>query len=242
MEELLRTKAKYGPGLKTAREFIERDGINAPLNPRLAMYVLLHNDVNAAWQVFQNGCAQPPDKIVSMCMSEGMTKLLLILGIPLRCTKFTTVWARRVLILNGLYVPKRNWTHFTAEESDLETRRDFIHLRQSVIAILNVKKAGKLVRWDKFLLREIALSLWDLRYEKLPKKPALIDPMFIQALGIVIPCWIIYWSLGALVSSLFIGCSLSYLFRDWPISNNDLSPRPFLFIFSVIVVLSLLIR
>ena len=235
MEELLRTKPKYGFGLKTARDFIERDGIDAPLNPRLAMYILLHNDVNAAWQVFQNGCAQPPDKIVSMCMSEGMTKLLLILGIPLRCTRFTTVWARRVLILNGLYVPKRNWT-------DLETRRDFIHLRQSVIAILNVKKAGHLARWDKFLLREIALSLWDLRYEKLPKKPALIDPMFIQSLGIVLPCWIIYFCFGALVSSLFTGCSLSYLFRDWPISNNDLSPRPFLFIFSVIVVLSLLIR
>lgn len=203
------------------------------------MYTILHNDVNAAWQLFQNGCAQPPDKIVSMCMSEGMTKLLLILGIPLRCTPFTTIWARRVLILNGLYVPTRNWTEFTVDESDLETRRGFVHLRQSVVAILNVKKAGNLVRWDRFLLREIALSLWDLRYEQLPKKPPLIDPSFIQSLCIVLFCWTIYCFLGAVASFLVLLLSLYYLFRDL---HNNHSLRPKFFAFSICLVLSLLIK
>lgn len=40
-----------------------------------------------------------------------------------------------------------------------------LNLRSNVVALLRVKKAGNLWRWDKFLLKEIAISVWSTRYE-----------------------------------------------------------------------------
>lgn len=37
--------------------------------------------------------------------------------------------------------------------------------RLSVVALLMVKRAGSLWKWDKFLVREIAFELWATRYE-----------------------------------------------------------------------------
>lgn len=37
--------------------------------------------------------------------------------------------------------------------------------RLSVVALLMVKRAGSLWKWDKFLVREIACELWATRYE-----------------------------------------------------------------------------
>ena len=41
-----------------------------------------------------------------------------------------------------------------------------LRCRAAVVAMLRVKRAGKLVRWDKFLLMEIAVAVWSSRYDK----------------------------------------------------------------------------
>ena len=38
--------------------------------------------------------------------------------------------------------------------------------REAVVAMLHVKWAGKLWMWDKFLLVELALGAWAIRYDK----------------------------------------------------------------------------
>lgn len=39
-----------------------------------------------------------------------------------------------------------------------------ISCRKAVLAMLHIKKAGKLWRWDKYLLREISFAIWATRY------------------------------------------------------------------------------
>lgn len=41
-----------------------------------------------------------------------------------------------------------------------------LRCRTAVVALLRVKQAGNLVRWDRFLLRELAYALWSTRWEQ----------------------------------------------------------------------------
>ena len=41
-----------------------------------------------------------------------------------------------------------------------------LRCRAAVVAMLRVKRAGKLWMWDKFLLAELALCVWATRYAK----------------------------------------------------------------------------
>lgn len=42
--------------------------------------------------------------------------------------------------------------------------RSVLRCRSAVVAMLHVKRAGKLYRWDKFLLREMAFAIWATRH------------------------------------------------------------------------------
>ena len=44
--------------------------------------------------------------------------------------------------------------------------RGILRCRSAVAAMLRVKRAGQLWRWDKFLLREVALAIWARRYNE----------------------------------------------------------------------------
>jgi hypothetical protein len=44
--------------------------------------------------------------------------------------------------------------------------RGVLRCRAAVVAMLRVKRAGKLWMWDKFLLLEMALCIWSTRYDK----------------------------------------------------------------------------
>ena len=44
--------------------------------------------------------------------------------------------------------------------------RGVLRCRAAVVAMLRVKRAGRLWMWDKFLLLEIAVCLWSTRYDK----------------------------------------------------------------------------
>ena len=44
--------------------------------------------------------------------------------------------------------------------------RGVLRCQEAVVAMLRVKRAGKLWMWDKFLLAELALCIWSTRYDK----------------------------------------------------------------------------
>lgn len=74
--------------------------------------------------------------------------------------------AMRVLVANGVRL-----STMCAEESKFissklwEFERRVLRCRAAAVAMLHVKQAGNLWRWDKFLLREIAFCLWAARYD-----------------------------------------------------------------------------
>lgn len=75
--------------------------------------------------------------------------------------------AMRVLVANGVRL-----STMCAEESKFissklwEFERRVLRCRTVAVAMLRVKKSGKLWRWDKFLLREVACCIWSTRYDK----------------------------------------------------------------------------
>lgn len=73
---------------------------------------------------------------------------------------------QRVLVANGVrlgLVPLNYRYSITPELKALE--RGVLRCRSAVATMMRVKKEAKLVRWDKFLLREIAFAVWATRYE-----------------------------------------------------------------------------
>lgn len=70
-----------------------------------------------------------------------------------------------VLIANGMRL--RDVHSNYQNRIDSLTRRmehNILRFRSRVVVLLRVKKAGNLWRWDKFLLKEIALAVWSTRY------------------------------------------------------------------------------
>ena len=74
----------------------------------------------------------------------------------------------RVLVANGVRlstVCEHVCCYITPALEAFE--RGVLRCRVAVVAMLRVKRAsGQLVRWDKFLLAEIALCIWSTRYDK----------------------------------------------------------------------------
>ena len=73
----------------------------------------------------------------------------------------------RVLVANGVRlstVREGNRPYITPELEAFE--RGVLRCRAGVMAMLRVKRAGQLWMWDKFLMLEIALSIWATRYDK----------------------------------------------------------------------------
>lgn len=70
-----------------------------------------------------------------------------------------------ILIANGVRLANVGCGHhkyITKEHRAFEA--GILSLRTKVAAFLRVKTAGKLMRWDKFLLKKIALAVWATRY------------------------------------------------------------------------------
>lgn len=73
----------------------------------------------------------------------------------------------RVLIANGARLATVGPDSLAFITSDLEAfERCVLRCRAVVVALLCVKRAGRLVRWDKFLLAHMAFELWSTRYDK----------------------------------------------------------------------------
>ena len=73
----------------------------------------------------------------------------------------------RVLVANGVRlstVREGNRPYITPELEAFE--RGVLRCRAGVMAMLRVKRAGKLWMWDKFLLAEMAVCTWATRYDK----------------------------------------------------------------------------
>ena len=71
-----------------------------------------------------------------------------------------------VLVANGVRlstVHPRYRFYITREMETFE--RGVLKCRKVFIATLRVKRAGKLWRWDKYLLREIGFAIWATRYD-----------------------------------------------------------------------------
>ena len=70
----------------------------------------------------------------------------------------------RVLIANGARLREVRQDRRRYITPELEAfERGVLRCRMIVVAMLRVKKAGNLWRWDKFLLREVAYAVWATR-------------------------------------------------------------------------------
>lgn len=73
----------------------------------------------------------------------------------------------RALMANGVRLSTVRPAYRYCITAELEAfERSVLRCRTAVMAMLRVKKAGKLWRWDKFLLREMAYAVWASRYEE----------------------------------------------------------------------------
>ena len=73
----------------------------------------------------------------------------------------------RVLVANGVRlstVREDRRSYITPELEAFE--RGVLRCRSVTVALLRVKKAANLWRWDKFLLKEVAIAVWATRYEE----------------------------------------------------------------------------
>ena len=72
----------------------------------------------------------------------------------------------RVLLANGVRLSTVHEGYRDLITPELEAfERGVLRSRAAVVAMLRVKKAGQLWRWDKFLLRELAYAVWATRTE-----------------------------------------------------------------------------
>jgi hypothetical protein len=74
----------------------------------------------------------------------------------------------RILVANGVRlrdIERDSVKNFTPWQRKFE--RGVLRCRTAVVAILRVKKAGNLWRWDKFLLKEIGYAIWATRYSNI---------------------------------------------------------------------------
>lgn len=106
-----------------------------------------------------------------------MLELLCAVGIDLTLRDmqaFTAIdWAvtndncMRVLVANGIRLSTVGEEHRAWISPEIEKFEcGVLRCRSAVVAMLRVKKAGRLMRWDKFLLKEMAICVWATRYEK----------------------------------------------------------------------------
>lgn len=70
-----------------------------------------------------------------------------------------------MLIANGVRFNTAGSDHYSIQPKLEEFQRGVLHCRTKVVALLCVKRAGNLWRWDKFLLKEVAIAVWATRYE-----------------------------------------------------------------------------
>lgn len=75
--------------------------------------------------------------------------------------------AARVLIANGerLRAVRKDNRQFITPKL-VAFKRGVLSCRSAVVAMMRVKRVGKLARWDKFLLKELAICIWATRYDK----------------------------------------------------------------------------
>lgn len=70
-----------------------------------------------------------------------------------------------VLVANGLRLSNVTRPHLIKPKLEA-FERGVLKCRATVVAMLRVKHVGRLWKWDKFLLREIAFAIWSTRHDK----------------------------------------------------------------------------
>ena len=181
------------------------------------MLALKYNDIPAAFQLIRAGCRLEPDEWLWWCGSAEMCKLLLALDIAVSIRLFAPDTVLRTLILNGRYAPALDWTRQENrfKVACVELRRDFVYVRKLIVTLLGVKsKRGKLPAVDRFVVREMALSVWASRYEPLPQKLVRVSPSHVQLPIIYAVAMLVHCLLGNYHAGVWGFVSGFSLFRD----------------------------
>ena len=116
-------------------------------NPRALAYLLLHGGN-------PNGRDGMPLFRACQYDQPRMVELLLAAGAEMRNNYVMTPSCRRIFIANG----KRGIGLPYFERAVLKCRR-------ATSTMLRVKDCANLQRWDRFLLREVAVQVWATRYD-----------------------------------------------------------------------------
>lgn len=205
------------------------------------MIALKYNDIPAAFQLIRAGCRLDPEEWLWWCNSADMCKLLLALDVSFSIRLFASDAVLRILILNGRYAPAFDWTRLEEQvaEDRIELRRDFVHIRKLIVTLLGVKtKRGKLPSIDRFVVREIALSVWASRYDPLPKKPARLSPYHVQLPVIYVAAMVVHCLVGNYAVGPLGFVSGFGLYRDAYMDHRSLVRLiPFIFGLVMAVVL-----
>lgn len=101
------------------------------------------------------------EEIVAYLHSRGARIFRRHLGLAIR---FDSWNCARFLISNGIRFMKMGYHHFMPLYSHFcKLEQCYRNCRKSVIVLIGMKRKGTLIRWDRFLLRHLAICVWTTR-------------------------------------------------------------------------------
>ena len=153
--------ACMGPNILAVKALVKSKVVDASACDRWkdtpAHYAALYGQARA----LEILCAAGAD--LDACNRGGSTPLATVL------TQMSSSYSgeiQRVLIANGVRLNTVRPAHRPFIGSALVAfEQGVLRCRTAVATMLHVKRAGKLPRWDRFLLRELACALWSTRYD-----------------------------------------------------------------------------
>lgn len=145
-----------GSNVDAAVALLKNGGIDINAVDSLGWSSVFYTVMNDQTRLLEIMCAAGADV---QTIKDGLT----LIDYAIRIAAYDMV---RVLIANGF---RLNTVHEKYREFITSKLEAFEHAvlccHTAVVALLRVKRAGNLVHWDKFLLREIAFAVWSTRYD-----------------------------------------------------------------------------
>lgn len=137
--------------------------------PSVVLNILLDDDVDAMRSVLRDPGFRMRGRWTTECGSIEMCKLLLVRNCTFKLKDMRQPITITTLVQNGYVLPVDDY--FDRFE---QTRYSFVALRKRIVILLGIKsKRKRMVMIDRFVVREIAISMWAQRETFYEQKPVV---------------------------------------------------------------------
>lgn len=137
--------------------------------PSVILNILLDDDVDAMRSVLNDPGFRRRGRWTDECHSITMCKLLLVHNCKFHLKYIRDKKCITTLIQNGYALPVDTYS-----DKFEQTRYSFVALRRRIVILLGIKsKRKRMVMIDRFVVREIAISMWTQRETFYEQKPVV---------------------------------------------------------------------